>query len=693
MPYINLHTTRYPPLNCSLLPSISTMSQAQRRPRPQPQQPRRVQSPLAALPAAVYTEILSFLPLRHKLLHSSRLSHFHRRLLTPLAFRVDHLSLDATSIVPFVATPLLASIRSLSVGLCSPSIPPALVTSLLESLPFTALQSLSLQLNVSAFARLLSLLSGPSSPLVHLRSLHVQSDSIERGRTPPDLLPLSVLPHLASVSLAHYRLPEPALSLLLSLPLSSLSLHLCSYCRDPLPTAVTESLVSLSLPTPDSHHRDLYLDPLLATLPPSLLRLRVSGPVPSFNLLSRLPALRDLDLSYSQFPALFLAELAEYGASFTRLRRLVVGHYNAWVITSPDPDSPSKAARYALVTASVVSFLHSFHFLHSLELLLPSGSSFARRTAAACQAMTRLSTLKLSRGYLHMEPITGEDLQPLTPGSMTALRCLELVHIPMEAAAVGVWLRAAPGLSHLSCNRMPVGLAVVLMLSAHCRRLQSLHLVETEVALTEEAFDEAERYCGALKPAVPFAELALVSLHLNPQLRVDSVGLYRLVTLLPAVTHFALHSPHLISHDVNLLSHLPRLRALNLSAGRSLAGCLRVYAEGGEGRVYTRRRRDRERAWNAEPLDGEEEVERWSEWLKEWSWEFVVEEVHSGLSGRAAFFHDLPKLLLLEREREAQVNEAETQKKVAMAARERLRILSSARRTLYRPSHLRTSIP
>ena len=200
------------------------MSQALQRPQPR-LQPQRVQSPLAALPAAVYTEILSFLPLPHKLLHSSRLSHLHRRLLTPLAFRVDHLSLDAASILPFAspdaAIPLLASIRSLSIGLCSPPIPPTLVTSLFDSLPFTALQSLSLQLNVSAFTRLLALLSAASSPLVHLRSLHVQSDPIERGRQPPALSPLSLLPYLVSLSLAHYRLPDSALSLLLSLPLSS----------------------------------------------------------------------------------------------------------------------------------------------------------------------------------------------------------------------------------------------------------------------------------------------------------------------------------------------------------------------------------------------------------------------------------------------------------------------------------------
>ena len=51
----------------------------------------------------------------------------------------------------------------------------------------------------------------------------------------------------------------------------------------------------------------------------------------------------------------------------------------------------------------------------------------------------------------------------------------------------------------------------------------------------------------------------------------------------------------------------------------------------------------------------------WSEWLREWKWEFVEEEVHGGLDGRAAFFHDLPGQLMTEREREAM--EVEAQKK------------------------------
>ena len=654
-------------------------------------------SPLAFLPAAVHTEILSFLPLPHKLLHCIRLSHLHHRLLTPLAFRVNHLSLDTLTIPAFfppqLPPPLLASIRSLSVGFGTPPIPPSQLAALLNAFPFASLHSLSLQLNVSTFTSLLLLIGSSAPSFVHLRRLLLQSDPIERGRMPPPLTLLSLLPRLSSLTLSHYRLSECTLSFLLTLPLHTLSLPLCTYCRGLLPTEISAPLVSLSLPTPDSHHRDLHLNPLLSALPSSLVRLRVSGPLPQFELLSRLPVLRDLDLSYCQFPPLFLSELALYGDAFARLRRLTVAQYNTVVATSPDPDSPSKATRYSLVSASVVSFLRAFHSLHSLELLLPSGSSFTCATAAALVAMPGLATLKLSRGFLHMDAVGEEELEPLMSGSMPVLRCLDFVHLPMDTAAMGVWLRAAPQLHHLSCNRMAVGLGLVLMASALCRELRSLHLTETDVALTEEAFVEAEGYLRS-RASAPLAKLSLVSLHLNSQLRVDSVGLYRLVTLLPAVTHFALRSPHLIAHDVNLLSHLLRLRALSLSAGRSLAACLRVYVEGGEGRVYTRKRKEREAGWSTY-VDEEEEVEqeRWREWSREWSREFVEEEVHSGLDGRAAFFHDLPKQMLLEREREAIVNEAEKQKRLAIAAKveQRARMLSGHQPPYRPPSLLRST--
>ena len=655
------------------------------------------QSLLALLPADLYTIILTFLPLQHKFLHCSRLSHLHHRLLSPAAFRLDHVSIDAAA-VPCLFRPhppaALCSVASLSLGtgVGVSAIPHSVMTLLLsdgDAFFFRSLRLLSLQLHVANLTALLRLIGERHSPLARLQQLHVLSDALERGRTPPCLASLERLPRLTSLRLSYYRLAQAALSLLLSLPsLTALSLQRCSYAhsKDAFSLSRPSPLTSLSLPTADLRSRELDINAIIAALPTSLQRLRVSGTLPLFSLLSSLPHLRVLDLSHCQFSPLFMAELTDFAGALAGLRQLSLSQYSTALTSAPEPErAHAKGARHTLTTSPLVSFLEAFHFLHSLDLLLPSYAVFTASVAVALAGVQQLRSLKLSRAIdsSDLQPITEEVLKPIAAGSMTALRCLELHRLLLDDRAVAVLLRAAPALQHLTCQGLPTRLGVILLCAAHCRDLRTLQLKDSALELTTEAFDDAEALLSVRWPPRPFASLALVSLHLQAHVRVDSAGLYRLITLLPAVTHFALRAPHLIAHDVHLLSNLPRLRALALTASRSLAGCLRVYHEGGQGRVYTRKRRAEHEFMDDDEDDDVARLVRAC--LEEWTREFVEEEVHAGLDGRAAFFSDLSLQMQHEREREAVCAERDKQRKMVEQHRRDAATRARTLTTVYRP--------
>ena len=671
---------------------------------------------LLTLPFDLFGIILSYLPVRHKLRHARRLCRRLSRSFSPLVFRYDSLSVSTGNIAAFLlndsaqpAVSILSLVRELHVNVGTPAIPRAELSLLLSSpsfFCFSALRLLRLQATVQQFNALLALFSSSSSLFSQLADLRVQSDALERGRAVPPLSALLDLPSLSAVSLCQYRIDQYSLSLLLSMPaLTALSLHNSWYSKGALQLSSASSpLHSLSLPTTDSHNRDVDINAALTVLPDSLRRLRLSGALPSFALLSAaFPQLTSLNLSYCQFSPSFLSELTAAFSAQASLRHLAIDRYNLLLpVSVGPPHSPDKVTRYALASASVSTFLSMFAWsLRSLLLLLPPGVSWTEETSRALSAMRQLRSLSLSRSVLEMQPVTAARLRPLLPGAMPRLRSLSLQSLPIDADAVGVLLRAAPELRHLSCEHLPLDVSLVLIASAHCSRLCTLHIADCQVALTEEAFAAAEARCEHASSR--FHHLSLLSLHLQPSARIDTVGLYRLVSLVPAVRLLALLSAHLTAHDVSLLSQLQRLRSLNLNAGQAsnsgLRSCIRVYEQGGgAGRQYCTRWRGHD-CWTEAAEREEEEEEggegqdsacwaegRDAEWLREFPLQFVEEEVHSGLDGRAAFFHDLPLQLMHEREMEQARASLDRQRRQAeQARRDVLKLRRAASTALYRP--------
>jgi hypothetical protein len=100
---------------------------------------------------------------------------------------------------------------------------------------------------------------------------------------------------------------------------------------------------------------------------------------------------------------------------------------------------------------------------------------------------------------------------------------------------------------------------------------------------------------------------------------------------------------------------------------------MRVYEEGGQGKVYTKRVKGKE-------------GDRCSEWMKD----FRGREFRDG--GREAFFHDLPLQMLMERERERMLAELDKQRRTVEEVKKDLQKRARMQRTLYRPpSHLRVA--